>query len=162
MRCRGTALTNTSYPSEKHGFLVFRIIQPSTFESFCCLDHEKASPILSTECVVVETLFINKLHQLNLVLLCEGEKRGRLTHARGEVFNGVLRHRVRLELRKQESMNGGIWMQLLMSDWARCVECKACQSSFCLLYSHSMDCIAPMGREAFAIEGTCMSDDMAR
>ena len=47
-----------NYPSEKHGLLVFRIVQPSTFESFCCLDHEKTSLILSTERVVVETLLL--------------------------------------------------------------------------------------------------------
>jgi hypothetical protein len=45
-------------PSEKHGLLVFIIVQPSTFESFCCLDHEKASLIISAERVVVKTLYI--------------------------------------------------------------------------------------------------------
>jgi hypothetical protein len=55
-RCTGTDEYN--YPSEKHGLFVFRIVQPSTFESFCCLDHEEASLILPTERVVVETLLV--------------------------------------------------------------------------------------------------------
>ena len=44
------------YPSEKRGFFILRISQPSTFESFCCLDHKEARLILSTKGVVVETL----------------------------------------------------------------------------------------------------------
>ena len=45
--CMGTDEYNN--PSEKHGLLVFRIVQLSTFESFCRLDHEEASLILSTK-----------------------------------------------------------------------------------------------------------------
>jgi hypothetical protein len=44
------------HPSEEGGLSIFRIIQPPTFEGLCCLDHKKASLILSTERVVVETL----------------------------------------------------------------------------------------------------------
>jgi hypothetical protein len=70
-RCTGTDEYN--YPSEKHGLLVFRIVQLSTFKSFCCLDHEKASLILSTERVVVETL-LKVASDDELLLPCEGER----------------------------------------------------------------------------------------
>ena len=60
-----------NYPSEKHGLLVFRIVQLSTLECFRCLDHEKASLILSTESVVVETLIVASYE----LLTCEGERR---------------------------------------------------------------------------------------
>ena len=67
-RCMGTDEYN--YPSEKHGLLVLRIVQLSTFESFCRLNHKKASLILSTERVVVETLLVASYE----LLPCEGER----------------------------------------------------------------------------------------
>ena len=44
------------HPSENHGLLVFGIVQPSSLESFCCLDYEEARLVVTAECVVVETL----------------------------------------------------------------------------------------------------------
>jgi hypothetical protein len=44
------------YPSEDRGFLIFRVVQRSSLESFRCLDHKEASLVLAAERVMVETL----------------------------------------------------------------------------------------------------------
>ena len=44
------------HPSENRGLLVFGIVQPSSLDSFCRLDNEETSLIVTAECVVVETL----------------------------------------------------------------------------------------------------------
>ena len=44
------------HPSENGGLLVFGIVQPSSLESFCCLDDEETGLVVTAECVVVETL----------------------------------------------------------------------------------------------------------
>jgi hypothetical protein len=90
---------NDDYPSENCGLLVFGIIQSSSLERFCCLDHEKAGLVLTAERVVVETLGTSDKLPLG--------GRGFLTHTR-EIFDGVLWHRMRLQLRKQKSADGRI------------------------------------------------------
>ena len=79
--------------------MVFGIVQPSSLESFCCLDNEETGFIVTAECVVVETLgLFDKLDE---------EKRGRPTHA-CKVFYGILWHGMCLELREQKPADSGI------------------------------------------------------
>ena len=80
--------------------MVFGIVQPSSLESFCCLDNEETGLVVTAECVVVETLgLFDKL---------DDEKRGgRLTHT-CKVFDGILWHGMCLELREQKPADSRI------------------------------------------------------
>lgn len=81
------------HPSENRGLLIFGIVQPSSLDGFCCLDNEETSPIVTAECVVVETL--GPLDEL------DDEKRRQPTHA-CKVLDCIPWHGMCLELREQK------------------------------------------------------------
>jgi hypothetical protein len=87
------------HPSENRGLLVFGITQPSSLDSFCRLDNEETSVIVTAGYVVVETL--GPLDEL------DDEKRRRSTNA-CKVFDGILWHCMRLELREQKATDSRI------------------------------------------------------